>query len=171
VATETSPIETDVLDFLSSSDEEPSNTDSIFASFGSSDLFGNFDISQPVPTTLFIFCVFLVLPFIAVYASLPGSTMTNQNDFGFEKSYGEVVGFELSVPFRPQSRNLLMTENIQSPWPKDQIDQYQNNKPQTIITMEDVYMDEVISISHNISEITLNASYLKGTNSFVQHDK
>jgi len=168
-----SPGDSSVLDsILSSSDEEPSQGDSIFDNFNSfgTDLFGNFDLSQPVTaTTLFIFCTFFVLPFISVYApNLPGTPTTipaMPKEFGLQNEV--FVGEEILMPC---SRNLLMTENQQSPWPKDQIDQYQNNQSsQTIITMEDVYIDEVLS--HNITELTLKTNYLKGTHSFVQHDK
>jgi hypothetical protein len=165
VATPPTDSSPDVLDSVFSSDEEPSTNgiqteplesfplsgmscafNSIYdnvSSYGT-DIFGNFDLSQSMPATLFFLCIFFVLPFITI-------TDTTQ-----PKQFPIIPGEDASLP---QGRALLTTDlNNQSPWPKDQFQEL--CKPTQIITMEDVYMDEQITdIDNNISsEIPITAS-------------
>jgi len=165
----TSPSETDVLDSAFSSDEEPSTGDqtqsyalsgmscafnSIFdnvSTFGN-DIFGSLDMSQSMSATLFIFCIFLVLPFIS---------FTNPHNSGFPSASQEYpVLNSIEESSNPQQRNLLTTNN-QSPWPKDQFHNQDLCKPVAhhIITMDDVYMDEQnVDNNNNISEFQASTS-------------
>jgi len=104
----------------------------------------------PQVTTFFLLCLFMVIPFISFGTKLPFvSNQANTPEYNYSPS-------QETPCVLPTTRKLLQQQENQSPWPKHQ---FQASYPQTILTMDDVYLDEQ-QVKQNSSVLPVKTEYL-----------